>query len=1011
MSDIKFPTDTPDITPTGSDRILIADASAWYAASDAPLSSLPVSTPVQNAINAISLTTGYTWYTGYTWTQWATGYTGPAWFSGSNWATGATWYTWPSWAWSTWYTGYTWFTGPTWTWTIGATGYTWYTGPGWAWSIGATGYTGYTWPGNFTGYTWYTWPMWPTGPSGAWSWNVNWPASSTDNAITRFDWTSWTLIQNSLATIDDAWRLHSTYTAIWDMWTEWTWIVVNWATYESTFKVSDIDWTNFAQNILHRHSTLLEPLIWFARSNTDTNSHADVTNSMNVWTIVWVWTAWTDYKIFWQMSIAADDTWTISNTSSPGKITFYITPDWSVTPVDVLVIHNDAEATFSGNVSANNLSWTNTWDETNTSIYGKIWYPMLFHWVDKTTYVSQIPSHLTTTTFTLTCTTNNLTYYRLWVKTTVSTVKTVTISSWAWTKYLYFTDDTGTITSYDTFQWLDWDKVYIATVNWNWSNYWLINLEIHAHDRNIEWHTWAHSTIWARYQSWLTLTASWTWASATFSLSAWAIRDEDILFSINTQTTARQLYQTWASAYWFDTTATTTPSKLWANSRPWYVDSSTYVWTQVASAANRYLNYFVYATTDLLNPMYVFTETVAASTINAWTWYSSLAAARSIPFPNLSTFWLTAELKPIFRLIVRADWVVQTIDLTQDDYRTSSSLPMSAGSTTTTASSVTESNYGNVQTAINTILATSMTGPTWYTWYTWYTWPSGSNWATGYTGYTGTQWPTWFTWYTGPWNFTGYTWYTWYTWPWNFTWYTWPIGPTWPTWYTWPIWHTGYTWYTGPGNFTGYTGFTWYTWPGNFTWYTWFTGATGYTGPGNFTGYTGYTWANWPIWATWYTWPNWPTWFTGYTWPGNFTWYTWYTGYTWPSWTAWWAWATGPTWYTWYTGPTTVPQNSQSTNYTTVAWDSGKHIYHPSADTTARTFTIDSNANVAYAIWTAITFVNDTSGWVITIAITTDTLVLAWAWTTWSRTLAANWIATALKITSTRWIISGNWLT
>jgi hypothetical protein len=41
--------------------------------------------------------------------------------------------------------------------------------------------------------------------------------------------------------------------------------------------------------------------------------------------------------------------------------------------------------------------------------------------------------------------------------------------------------------------------------------------------------------------------------------------------------------------------------------------------------------------------------------------------------------------------------------------------------------------------------------------------------------------------------------------------------------------------------------------------------------------------------------------------------------------------------------------------------DAGKHIYHPSADTTARTFTIDSNANVAYPIGTAITFVNDTS--------------------------------------------------
>jgi hypothetical protein len=38
-------------------------------------------------------------------------------------------------------------------------------------------------------------------------------------------------------------------------------------------------------------------------------------------------------------------------------------------------------------------------------------------------------------------------------------------------------------------------------------------------------------------------------------------------------------------------------------------------------------------------------------------------------------------------------------------------------------------------------------------------------------------------------------------------------------------------------------------------------------------------------------------------------------------------------------------------------------------------------------------------------------MILAWAWTTWSRTLAANWIATAVKMTSTRWIISWTWLT
>lgn len=102
-----------------------------------------------------------------------------------------------------------------------------------------------------------------------------------------------------------------------------------------------------------------------------------------------------------------------------------------------------------------------------------------------------------------------------------------------------------------------------------------------------------------------------------------------------------------------------------------------------------------------------------------------------------------------------------------------------------------------------------------------------------------------------------------------------------------------------------------------------------------------------------------------------------------------------------------IPQNSQSVAYTLVLTDAGKHILHPSADTTARTFTIPANSSVAYPVGTAITFVNQNAGGVITIAITTDTMRLAGAGTTGSRTLAANGVATAIKLTTTEWIISG----
>lgn len=106
-----------------------------------------------------------------------------------------------------------------------------------------------------------------------------------------------------------------------------------------------------------------------------------------------------------------------------------------------------------------------------------------------------------------------------------------------------------------------------------------------------------------------------------------------------------------------------------------------------------------------------------------------------------------------------------------------------------------------------------------------------------------------------------------------------------------------------------------------------------------------------------------------------------------------------------------IPQNPQSASYGLVLADAGKHILHPSADTTARTFTIPANGSVPYPIGTAITFVNQNAAGVVTIAITSDVMRLAGAGTTGSRTLAANGVATAIKITPTEWIISGTGLT
>lgn len=105
-----------------------------------------------------------------------------------------------------------------------------------------------------------------------------------------------------------------------------------------------------------------------------------------------------------------------------------------------------------------------------------------------------------------------------------------------------------------------------------------------------------------------------------------------------------------------------------------------------------------------------------------------------------------------------------------------------------------------------------------------------------------------------------------------------------------------------------------------------------------------------------------------------------------------------------------VPQNGQSTAYTTVLADAGKLISHPSTDANARTFTIDNG--VAYPLGTVISFSNMTTQ-NLTIDLSSGTLY--WSNTspvgTGSRTLGQYGLATAVKIETNVWFISGSQLT
>ena len=115
----------------------------------------------------------------------------------------------------------------------------------------------------------------------------------------------------------------------------------------------------------------------------------------------------------------------------------------------------------------------------------------------------------------------------------------------------------------------------------------------------------------------------------------------------------------------------------------------------------------------------------------------------------------------------------------------------------------------------------------------------------------------------------------------------------------------------------------------------------------------------------------------------------------------------GATGVEWATTDLGLAQTTMTSNYTLVLSDANKQILHPASDTTARTLTIPSNGAVAFPVGTTITIINEASAGALTIGITSDTLQRIQSAGTAPFTLNANGIATAIKITSTKWVING----
>lgn len=253
---------------------------------------------------------------------------------------------------------------------------------------------------------------------------------------------------------------------------------------------------------------------------------------------------------------------------------------------------------------------------------------------------------------------------------------TYTLSEGLW--YIYYDDAGGTLKASKTPWAISLAYVQVATVFWN-GTAGRIQFEGHGARRDLEWHYDEHMFSGAKISAaeWVITTPSPATPN-TINVSGGTVTDEDLSTTHGAQTNCVLWYQTGASSYtWEESNTIYGASVRFADS------ANAYALTAVGT---KFINYWVYASTDTARGLYVFTETKATAGHN------TVALARDVQPPNLSQMGLTREMRLIYRMIYKGDGALQEIT----DYRASATLAGAGGSSTPSAASVTFAPAGNI---------------------------------------------------------------------------------------------------------------------------------------------------------------------------------------------------------------------------------------------------------------------------------------------------------------------------
>lgn len=205
-------------------------------------------------------------------------------------------------------------------------------------------------------------------------------------------------------------------------------------------------------------------------------------------------------------------------------------------------------------------------------------------------------------------------------------------------------------------------ECWTATVYWNTTtSKGILGEERHWFGRDRWWHEYTHETIGARWFEGFGLTKPTTAFDANIDIAAGEFYDEDIEHLVGNETACTVLWHD-GSAEWQWATAQATPYKVTGTDLQY--NNGT---TLATATANRYVNYWCFATPDLTDPIWIVIGTAQ---------FTTLAGALEEAFPALGDL-PSEEMKVIYRFTYRSDGVPSFID--SADYRGATVIPSTGG--------------------------------------------------------------------------------------------------------------------------------------------------------------------------------------------------------------------------------------------------------------------------------------------------------------------------------------------